>query len=35
VVNLADPAIKKFSDADFLHWTGWQLIVDDTDNNSQ
>ncbi|QCR36852.1 M23 family metallopeptidase [Nissabacter sp. SGAir0207] len=35
VVNLADPSIKKFSDADFPHWTGWQLIDDDSDNNSQ
>ncbi len=35
VVNLADPNIKKFSDADFPHWTGWQLIDDDTDSNSQ
>lgn len=35
VVNLADPSIKKFSDADFPHWTGWQLVDDDTDSNSQ
>ncbi|WPA29246.1 M23 family metallopeptidase [Klebsiella quasipneumoniae] len=35
VVNLADPNIKKFSDADFPHWTGWQLIDDDADSNSQ
>ncbi|AOQ00125.1 hypothetical protein BFV65_11035 [Enterobacter hormaechei subsp. hoffmannii] len=35
VVNLADPNIKKFSDADFPHWTGWQLVDDDTDSNSQ
>ncbi|KAB8312826.1 M23 family peptidase [Erwinia endophytica] len=35
VVNLADPSIKKFSDADFPHWTGWQLIDDDADTNSQ
>ncbi|MCE1969149.1 M23 family metallopeptidase [Enterobacter cloacae] len=35
VVNLADANIKKFSDADFPHWTGWQLVDDDADNNSQ
>jgi predicted chitinase len=35
VVNLADATITKFSDADFPHWTGWQLIDDDTDSNSQ
>ncbi|AXY33421.1 M23 family metallopeptidase [Yersinia pseudotuberculosis] len=35
VVNLALPAVKKFSDGDFPHWTGWQLIDDDTDENSQ
>lgn len=35
VVNLADPGITKFSDADFPPWTGWQFIDDDTDNNSQ
>lgn len=35
VVNLADANIKKFSDADFPHWTGWQLVDDDADSNSQ
>ncbi len=35
VVNLADSRIKKFSDADFPHWTGWQMVDDDSDNNSQ
>ncbi|PZD67148.1 M23 family metallopeptidase [Pantoea ananatis] len=35
VVNLADPNIKKFSDADFPHWTGWQLVDDDSDSDSQ
>ena len=35
VVNLAVPSIKKFSDADFPHWTGWQLVDDDADSNSQ
>ena len=35
VVNLADPGIKKFSDADFPHWTGWQLVDDDSDSESQ
>ncbi len=35
VVNLADPNIKKFSDADFPHWTGWLLVDDDSDSDSQ
>ncbi|MGK6325825.1 M23 family peptidase [Erwinia sp. DT-104] len=35
MVNLASPDIKKFSDADFPHWTGWGIVDDDTDNNSQ
>ncbi|MDT8891168.1 M23 family peptidase [Enterobacter cloacae] len=35
VVNLADANIKKFSDADFPHWTGWQLVDEDADSNSQ
>ncbi|HFT0376058.1 TPA: M23 family peptidase [Enterobacter mori] len=35
MVNLSDANIKKFSDADFPHWTGWQLVDDDADNNSQ
>lgn len=35
VVNLAVAAVKKFSDADFPQWTGWQLIDDDKDNHSQ
>lgn len=35
IVNLALPEIKKFSDADFPHWMGWQMIDDDIDNNSQ
>ncbi|CZU84086.1 M23 family metallopeptidase [Enterobacter cloacae] len=35
VVNLADPSIKKFSDADFPHWTGWLLVDDDNDTHSQ
>lgn len=34
-VNLAAEEIKKFSDADFPHWTGWRLINDDDDSNSQ
>ncbi|WP_394547509.1 M23 family peptidase [Pantoea ananatis] len=34
-VNLASPDIKKFSDADFPHWTGWRMVEDDTDDNSQ
>ncbi len=35
VVNLAAPGIKKFSDADFPHWTGWLLVDDDKDTHSQ
>ena len=35
VINLADSSIKKFSDADFPHWTGWQMVDDDSDSNSQ
>lgn len=35
VVNLADSKIKVFSDGDFPHWTGWRLVDDDTDMNSQ
>ncbi|MBM7344042.1 hypothetical protein [Pantoea coffeiphila] len=35
VVNLAAPGIKKFSDADFPHWTGWRLVDDDSDTHSQ
>ncbi|MEI9861711.1 M23 family metallopeptidase [Enterobacter bugandensis] len=35
VVNLAAPSIKKFSDADFPHWTGWLLVDDDNDTHSQ
>lgn len=27
--------MKVFSDADFPHWMGWQLVDDDTDTNSQ
>jgi hypothetical protein len=34
-VNLAVAAVKKFSDADFPHWTGWQLVDDDKDTHSQ
>ncbi|BBJ68513.1 hydroxyethylthiazole kinase [Enterobacter sp. 18A13] len=35
VVNLAAPDVKKFSDADFPHWTGWLLVDDDNDTHSQ
>jgi len=35
VVNLAVSGIKKFSDADFPHWTGWLLVDDDNDTHSQ
>lgn len=35
IVNLAAESIKKYSDADFPHWTGWRLVDDDEDSNSQ
>lgn len=35
LVNLAAESIKKYSDADFPHWTGWRLVDDDEDSNSQ
>ncbi|MEI2604812.1 M23 family peptidase [Erwinia aphidicola] len=35
LVNLAVESIKKYSDADFPHWTGWRLVDDDEDTNSQ
>ncbi|MFK8260622.1 M23 family peptidase [Erwinia sp. AnSW2-5] len=35
LVNLAAESIKKYSDADFPHWTGWRLVDDDEDTNSQ
>lgn len=35
VVNLAVAGVKKFSDADFPHWTGWLLVDDDKDTHSQ
>ncbi|KAA8688667.1 peptidase M23 [Salmonella enterica subsp. salamae] len=35
VVNLAVVTVKKFSDADFPHWAGWQLVDDDKDAYSQ
>lgn len=35
VVNIAADIIKKYSDADFPHWVGWQIIDDDKDTNSQ
>ncbi|EAO2084193.1 peptidase M23 [Salmonella enterica] len=34
-VNLADRNVRVFSDGDFPHWTGWKLVDDDTDTNSQ
>lgn len=34
-VNLAARDVKVFSDGDFPHWTGWRLVDDDTDMNSQ
>lgn len=33
-VNLNATTVAKFSDADFPHWQGWQLIDDDTDSDS-
>jgi len=33
-VDLNSLTITKFSDADFPHWQGWQLIDDDTDSDS-
>ncbi|HFJ9140317.1 TPA: hydroxyethylthiazole kinase [Salmonella enterica] len=35
VVNLGARDIKVYSDGDFPHWTGWKLVDDDTDTNSQ
>lgn len=33
-VNLNATTVTKFSDADFPHWQGWQLIEDDADSDS-
>lgn len=33
-VNLNATTVTCFSDADFPHWLGWQLIDDDTDDDS-
>lgn len=33
-VNLNHPSITKFSDADFPHWQGWNLVDDDRDSDS-
>lgn len=33
-VNLNAQGVRKFSDADFPHWRGWQLIEDTADGNS-
>lgn len=33
-VNLNATTVTKFSDADFPHWQGWQLIDDDADSDS-
>lgn len=33
-VTLNAPTVTQFSDADFPHWQGWQLIDDDTDSDS-
>lgn len=34
-VNLNAPNVKKFSDADFPHWMGWNLIDDSADQDSR
>lgn len=34
-VNLNADGVRKFSDADFPQWKGWQLIDDDTDADSR
>ncbi|AZN36834.1 M23 family metallopeptidase [Iodobacter ciconiae] len=34
-VNLNAVSIKKYSDADFPHWMGWNLIADDATPDSQ
>lgn len=33
-VNLNATTVATFSDADFPHWQGWQLVDDDTDSDS-
>ncbi|SDI78030.1 M23 family metallopeptidase [Pseudomonas panipatensis] len=33
-VNLNAPAVTCFSDADFPHWLGWQLLDDDSDSDA-
>ncbi|HDV8881190.1 TPA: M23 family peptidase, partial [Escherichia coli] len=35
VINLAADVVTKFSDGDFPHWSGWRLVDDDADSNSQ
>ncbi|KFC00870.1 putative kinase [Trabulsiella guamensis ATCC 49490] len=35
IVNLGARDIRVYSDGDFPHWTGWHLVDDDTDTNSQ
>ncbi|CCJ99563.1 putative kinase [Cronobacter malonaticus 507] len=35
VINLGSRDIRVYSDGDFPHWTGWTLVDDDTDTNSQ
>ncbi|HGX9319763.1 TPA: peptidase M23 [Escherichia coli] len=35
VVNLGARDIRVYSDGDFPHWTGWKLVNDDADTNSQ
>ncbi|KGT95336.1 kinase [Erwinia typographi] len=34
-IDVSSPEIKKYSDADFPHWMGWTLVMDDSDMNSQ
>lgn len=33
-IDLSSFSVTKFSDADFPHWQGWQLVDDDTDSDS-
>ncbi|MTH48550.1 M23 family metallopeptidase [Intestinirhabdus alba] len=35
MVNLGARDIRVYSDGDFPHWTGWRLVDDDKDHNSQ
>ena len=35
MINLAADVVQNFSDGDFPHWSGWRLVDDDADSNSQ